>query len=74
MASPTKDALAERRAAGVVLGRPRQVPADLVARIRKERAEGSTLSAIAARLNEERVPTVHGGRKWWPGSVARYLC
>jgi DNA invertase Pin-like site-specific DNA recombinase len=65
----TKDALAEKRAAGVRLGRPRSLPEGVVRRIVRERAKGSTLQAIADRLNTEGVPTAQGGAEWRPSSV-----
>ncbi len=46
--SRTREALAVRRDYGVVLGRPRSTPDDLVARVVRERAEGKTAYAIAA--------------------------
>jgi len=57
----TRDALAAKRAAGVTLGRPRQLPEDVVARIIGERAAGTSFAAIASRLNDDRVPTAQGG-------------
>src|ERR1019366_5791401 len=42
----TKDALAVKRAGGVRLGRPTQIPAEIVERIRARRAIGATLRAI----------------------------
>jgi DNA invertase Pin-like site-specific DNA recombinase len=38
-------------------------------RIAQMRADGMTLEAIAAQLNEEGTPTVRGGTKWRPSSV-----
>ena len=38
-------------------------------RIAAMRGSGSTLQAIADRLNEEGVPTLRGGQKWRPSSV-----
>lgn len=64
----TKDALAVKRAQGVRLGRPRVVGDDIAERIRRERASGSTWTAIAASLNDEGVPTARG-REWYPASV-----
>ena len=56
-------------------GRPRGRPAvaddpELRKRITQMRDQGMTLQAIADRLNEEGVPTVRGGAKWRPSSVA----
>jgi hypothetical protein len=44
-----------------------------VDRIVAERADGATIRAIAAGLNEDRVPTAHGGARWWPSTVAAVL-
>jgi DNA invertase Pin-like site-specific DNA recombinase len=65
----TKDALAVKRAQGVVLGRPPALPAAVRQRIRRMHAHGTTLTAIAAHLNAEAVPTAHGGRQWHPSTV-----
>ena len=69
----TKDALAVKREQGVTLGRPRTLPEAGVARIGAERAAGASLAAIAARLNDEGVPTAQGGAKWWPATVKAVL-
>jgi DNA invertase Pin-like site-specific DNA recombinase len=51
-------------------GRPavRDLP-ELREHIVAMRSAGMTLQAIADRLNEERVPTMRGGREWRPSSV-----
>jgi hypothetical protein len=54
-------------------GRPRAMPADVAARIRAHHAAGSSLGAIARRLNAERVPTAQGGSQWWPSTVRAVL-
>jgi DNA invertase Pin-like site-specific DNA recombinase len=69
----TKDALAVKKAQGVRLGRPRQLPAEIAERIVAERAAGSTLSAIAERLNQDRVATAQGGQRWYPSTVRAVL-
>jgi DNA invertase Pin-like site-specific DNA recombinase len=69
----TKDALAQKRAQGVRLGRPATTPAEVVARIMAERAAGRTLQAIADGLNVDGVPTVRGGQAWRPSSVRAIL-
>lgn len=69
----TKDALAVARARGVRLGRPPAVPPALVARIRRARKGGASLSAIARRLNDEGVPTAHGGARWYPSTIRALL-
>ena len=65
----TRDALAVKRSQGVRLGRPQMVPAELVSRIRAAHEAGAGWSAIARQLNEEGVPTAHGGSKWYPSTV-----
>jgi len=65
----TRAARAVKRAQGVRLGRPRQLPDEVVARIVRERAGGATLQAIADGLAADGVPTAQGG-SWRPGTVA----
>jgi len=65
----TRDALAAKRAAGVVLGRPRLLPEAVRARIVAERAAGDSLRTIAGRLNAENVPTAQGGAQWHASTV-----
>ena len=69
----TRDALAEKRKAGVRLGRPSVLGADVVARITAARGTGETLGAIADSLNGEGIPTAHGGAQWHPSTVAAVL-
>ncbi len=69
----TRDALAIKRAAGVRLGRPRNLPDAVVRRIIDAKADGDTLSGIAAALNADGVPTAHGGSKWHPSTVRGVL-
>jgi Recombinase/Bacterial regulatory protein, Fis family len=54
-------------------GRRPAVPPNVVKRIHRERSEGSTLRQIADRLNAERVPTAHNGKRWWPSTVRAVL-
>jgi|SRR5581483_3723236 len=65
----TREALAVKRSQGVRLGRPPTMPREVVERIRRERAEGRTLAAIANGLNEDQVPTAQGGLRWYPATV-----
>lgn len=54
-------------------GRRSKLPPEVVARIRRERAHGSTLAEIARRLNRDGLPTSQGGRQWWPSTVRDIL-
>ncbi len=65
----TKAALAAARAQGVRLGRPPQMSEYALGRIRRERAAGKSLAAIADGLNADRIPTAQGGRQWYPATV-----
>lgn len=65
----TKDALAVKRAQGVRLGRPNVLPAEVVSRIVDAYRAGVGWSAIARALNDDGVPTAHGGRCWYPSTV-----
>jgi DNA invertase Pin-like site-specific DNA recombinase len=69
----TKDALAVKRAQGVRLGRPSTLSPELVERIVREHQGGASFSAIARTLTDERVPTAHGGGRWWPATVRKVL-
>lgn len=44
-------------------GRKSTLPADVLARIHRQRAQGSSLAEIAGRLNREGIPTGQGGRQ-----------
>lgn len=70
----TREALAalppEQRAK---VGRPRQLPAKVVRRIRGLRSRGHSLAKIAERLNADDVPTAHGGARWHPSTVKAVL-
>ena len=67
----TKDALAQRKAAGVRLGRPVELPESIAAEIADHREAGLSFASIARTLNENGVATAHGGAKWWPETVRK---
>jgi DNA invertase Pin-like site-specific DNA recombinase len=69
----TRDGLAEKRAQGVRLGRPRSLPDEVRGRITAERGEGRTLRAIAEALNADAVATAHGGKQWHASTVRQVL-
>lgn len=54
-------------------GRPPSLPQRVVERVRLEYARGRGLAEIARTLNDEAVPTAHGGRQWWPSTVRAVL-
>lgn len=68
----TKEALAVKRAAGVQLGRPAEVPAATADRIVRYRSQGLTIREIAAQLTSEQIPTARGGQ-WQPATISRVL-
>jgi len=69
----TREALAQKRAQGVRLGRPPTMSPYAIDRIRRERAAGNSLTAIANGLNTDRIPTAQGGRRWYPATVRHTL-
>jgi DNA invertase Pin-like site-specific DNA recombinase len=69
----TREGLAEAKARGVRLGSPVLLDAAIESRIVQERAEGSTLAAIADGLNAESIPPAGRGKQWYPSSVRAVL-
>jgi len=69
----TKDALAARKAAGVRLGRPRQLPDEVVTGVVRAKEAGGSLAGIARALTSEGVPTAQGGKRWYASTVAAVL-
>lgn len=69
----TREGMAQRRAEGVHVGRPRTVPLHVVERIVQERADGGTMKQIAERLTQDEVPTARGGVSWSISSVQGIL-
>lgn len=65
----TKSALAQARARGTRLGRPRVMPPYVVDRILADRARGRSYQRIAEGLNTEAVPTAQGGVRWYASTV-----
>jgi hypothetical protein len=66
----TREALQVKKENGVTLGRPRSTPADVVARVVRERTEGKTAYAITRDLNKDAVPTAQDGLRCWEENSA----
>jgi DNA invertase Pin-like site-specific DNA recombinase len=66
----TRDALAQRKAAGVRLGREREIPPELEGRIVTMKRAGLSFRRIAAALDEEGVTAPSGGQ-WQPSTLHR---
>jgi DNA invertase Pin-like site-specific DNA recombinase len=69
IARRTSAALARRKAAGARVGRPQQVADDVIQRILIARWSDQSLSAIAAELNDDGVPTATGRGPWQASTV-----
>jgi DNA invertase Pin-like site-specific DNA recombinase len=69
----TREALAQKKAQGVQLGRPRELPAKVRSRIKRRRKAGKSLAAIAEELNRDQIATAHGGAQWYPSTVRAVL-
>lgn len=69
----TKDGLAAKRAMGVRIGRPPTLPPAVVGRINRMRESGASLSEIARQLNDDAIPTAHGGAQWYASTVRSVL-
>jgi len=54
-------------------GRRSSLPREIVERIQREHAEGTSLAEIARSLTASGVPTSQGGRRWWPSTVRGIL-
>lgn len=69
----TREGMAQRKAEGAKFGRAILVPVPIRKRILAEHASGRGWSAIAAALNDDAIPTVHGGAKWYPATVRKMV-
>jgi len=54
-------------------GRPPTLPRRIVERIHLDYARGRSLTEIARTLNNDDVPTAHGGSQWWASTVRAVL-
>lgn len=69
----TREGMAQRKAEGVTLGRPRSLAFEVSDEIVALHGLGRSYSAIAKELNDRRVPTAQGGAKWYPATVSRIV-
>lgn len=69
----TRDALAIKKAAGVRLGRPSEVPRHVLEAVFQARLAGRSIRGIAADLTAAGVPTIRGGAEWSGSSVQAIL-
>lgn len=65
----TRDGLAEKRAEGVILGRPSGISTEHLDKIVEARREGMSLRAIADFLNNAGAATPQGGKQWYASTV-----
>lgn len=69
----TREALQQKRLAGVRLGRPSAVDRRTRSLIRRLREDGLSYARVAAELNRRRIAPVGGGREWYGSTVRRVL-
>jgi DNA invertase Pin-like site-specific DNA recombinase len=69
----TREGMAIKKAQGVHVGRRSTLPVEIGERIARERAEDSTLQAIANRLNNDNIPTGQGAARWTHATVRAVL-
>jgi len=69
----TREALAAKKALGIVGGRRANVPEDVITDLRAMRSKGMSYAAISDQLNANHVKTAQGGKQWHPATVQRVL-
>lgn len=69
----TRAGMAQRRTEGQHMGRRRELPEDLVHRIKGLHEAGHSLRAIGAILESEGVPTARGGKTWHASTIRAVL-
>ncbi|MDQ0212644.1 recombinase family protein [Arthrobacter bambusae] len=69
----TREGMAQRKAEGVTMGRPRKLAPELLVEIKARHAAGESMNAIARELTSNGTPTAHGGAKWYAATVRKVL-
>lgn len=69
----TREGMAQRKAEGVTLGRPRKLEPELLEEIKARHAAGESMNAIARALTSNGTPTAHGGVKWYAATIQKVL-
>lgn len=69
----TKDGLAEKRAEGVRLGRPRSINDDLLEAVIGMYLSEENYCKVARDLNAAGLATPHGGQKWYPATIRKLV-
>lgn len=69
----TKEALAQLKREGKVLGRPNLVSEGVRQRALLAREQGASLAQIADTFTAEQVPTGHAGARWYPSTISKLL-
>jgi DNA invertase Pin-like site-specific DNA recombinase len=69
----TKDGLAEKRAQGVRLGRPRSIDDLMLQSIVRTWYLDQNFSAVARVLNDAGSTTPHGGKMWYPATIQKIV-
>ncbi len=69
----TREGMAQRKAEGVTLGRPRKLAPELLEEIKARHAAGESMNAIASELTSNGTPTAHGGAKWYAATIRKIL-
>ncbi len=64
---------ARARARGAQFGRPERIPQAIRARILREHRAGRPMTAIAAALTREGVPTARGAAAWSKNTIRRVI-